>query len=45
MGRQGSEEITAVELARRRNTIPWEVLTGMAQRLARVYYPLAGTTR
>jgi len=45
MGRQGGDEITAVELARRRNTIPWEVLTGMAQRLGRVYYPLAGTTR
>ena len=43
MGRQGSEEITAVELARRRNTIPWEVLTSMAQRLTRVYHPTAGT--
>ncbi len=43
LGRQGSESISAAELARRRNTIPWEVLTGMAQRLGRVYYPLAGT--
>jgi alanine racemase len=43
MGRQGAEWISAGELARRRNTIAWEVLTGMAQRLDRVYYPLAGT--
>ena len=43
LGRQGAEWISAGELARRRNTIAWEVLTGMAQRLDRVYYPLAGT--
>ncbi len=42
MGRQGTETITAGELARRRNTIAWEVLTSMAQRLTRVYHPLAG---
>jgi alanine racemase len=44
LGSQGSESITAGELARRRNTIAWEVLTSMAQRLARVYHPTAGTT-
>ncbi len=43
LGSQGEETITAGELARRRNTIAWEVLTSMAQRLARVYHPLAGT--
>jgi alanine racemase len=43
MGSQGSETITAGELARRRNTIAWEVLTSMAQRIDRVYHPVAGT--
>ena len=43
LGRQATESISAGELARRRNTIAWEVLTGMAQRLDRVYYPLAGS--
>jgi alanine racemase len=42
LGTQGSETISAGELARRRNTIPWEVLTSMAGRLARVYHPPAG---
>ena len=43
LGAQGGEIITAGELARRRNTIAWEVLTSMAQRLTRVYHPSAGT--
>ena len=43
LGSQGEQTITAGELARRRNTIAWEVLTSMAQRLARVYHPSAGT--
>ena len=43
LGTQGTESITAGELARRRNTIAWEVLTSMAPRLARVYHPSAGT--
>ena len=43
LGSQGEQTITAGELARRRNTIAWEVLTSMAQRLARVYHPAAGT--
>ena len=43
LGSQGGSRISAGELARRRNTIAWEVLTSMAQRLGRVYYPLAGT--
>lgn len=43
LGSQGDHTITAGELARRRNTISWEVLTSMAQRLARVYHPAAGT--
>ncbi len=43
LGTQGAESISAGELARRRNTIAWEVLTAMAPRLARVYHPTAGT--
>ena len=43
LGSQGDQVITAGELARQRNTIAWEVLTSMAQRLARVYHPSAGT--
>jgi alanine racemase len=42
LGRQGTAVIGAGELARRRNTIAWEVLSSMAQRLDRVYYPEAG---
>lgn len=43
MGRQGSDEIAAAELARARNTIVWEVLSSMAQRVDRVYHPGAGS--
>jgi alanine racemase len=39
LGLQGSEAITVGDLARARNTIAWEVVTGMAARLDRVYYP------
>jgi alanine racemase len=42
LGRQGAETISAAELARRRNTIAWEVLSSMAQRLERVYHREAG---
>lgn len=38
LGRQGGERISATELARRRTTIAWEVLVGMAHRLPRVYH-------
>lgn len=38
LGRQGEERISATELARRRTTIAWEVLAGMAARLGRVYH-------
>ena len=41
LGRQGTEQITAVELAREGTTISWEVLAGMARRLPRVYYAAA----
>ena len=41
LGRQGTEQITAVELARDGTTISWEVLAGMARRLPRVYYAAA----
>ena len=44
LGSQGDECISATVLARARNTIPWEVLSSMAPRLERVYYPPAGTT-
>jgi alanine racemase len=42
MGSQGPASVSVGELARRRNTIAWEVLTSMAQRFDRVYHPLAG---
>ena len=38
LGSQGSEEIRADELARARNTIPWEVATSMSHRVPRVYH-------
>ena len=37
VGRQGSEEITAREIAERSSTIPWEIFTGIGSRVARVY--------
>jgi alanine racemase len=42
LGEQGSDRITAAELARLRNTISWEVLSGMSTRLPRVYHAAAG---
>ncbi len=42
LGRQGEAAIRASDLARARNTIAWEVLSSMAARLDRVYYPEAG---
>ena len=42
LGQQGDAEIDASELARWRNTIAWETLSGMAPRLARVYNRSAG---
>jgi alanine racemase len=42
LGAQGSDRITPSDLARRRNTIPWEVLCDMAYRLPRVYDASAG---
>lgn len=36
-GSQGEERIAALDVARQRTTIPWEVVTSMAQRLPRVY--------
>ncbi|HSH21133.1 MAG TPA: alanine racemase, partial [Candidatus Caenarcaniphilales bacterium] len=41
LGEQGDERITAQDLARLRNTIVWEVVTTMAQRLPRVYHSRA----
>ncbi|MEP6822966.1 MAG: alanine racemase [Chthoniobacterales bacterium] len=37
IGRQGSEEIFAAEVAERAGTIAWEVFTGIGSRAARVY--------
>lgn len=42
LGAQGRDAVPALELAQRRTTIPWEVLTGMARRLTRVYDAPAG---
>jgi alanine racemase len=44
LGHQGTDAITALALAQRRNTIPWEVLAGMARRLTRVYDAPTGPT-
>ena len=41
-GHQGEVAVTALELARLRTTIPWEVLTGMARRTTRVYDAAVG---
>jgi alanine racemase len=37
LGAQGGDEITALELARERTTITWEVVAVMSRRLPRVY--------
>lgn len=37
IGRQGKEQITVAELARLCQTIPYEILTGISQRVRRVY--------
>lgn len=37
IGRQGSEEILATEMAARASTIAWEIFTGIGSRVARVY--------
>ena len=42
LGGAGDDRITVADLARTRNTIAWEVLSGMAARLTRVYDPPAG---
>lgn len=38
IGAQAGSEIVTNELARLRTTIPWEIVTGMAYRLPRVYH-------
>ena len=42
IGRQGGLEISAAEVARARGTNTWEVVTGMAGRLPRVYDAASG---
>lgn len=37
LGRQGNEEITAVELAQRAQTISWEIVTRVGSRVKRVF--------
>lgn len=37
IGRQGHEEITVAELAKKAGTIPWEIFTGLGRRVAREY--------
>lgn len=37
IGHQGDSEITANELAQKAGTIPWEILTGITNRVERVY--------
>ena len=38
LGCQGEERIDANELARLAGTIPWEILTGISRRVARIYH-------
>jgi alanine racemase len=44
IGKQGDEEILAEELARKSGTIPWEIFTGIGNRVVRVEMdsPIAG---
>jgi len=42
LGVSGDQRITAADLARQRTTNSWEVVTGMARRLPRVYHAAAG---
>jgi alanine racemase len=42
LGRDGDERITVAELALARTTNSWEVVSGMARRLPRVYHASAG---
>ncbi|MEO8207427.1 MAG: alanine racemase [Chloroflexota bacterium] len=44
IGRQGTDAISVADVARVRNTNSWEVVTGMSQRLPRVYDASAGPT-
>ncbi|XHR28864.1 MAG: alanine racemase [Chthoniobacteraceae bacterium] len=37
LGRQGEEEITATELAKKSGTIPWEIFTSISPRVMRYY--------
>lgn len=37
IGSQGSDQITVIELAEKAGTIPWEILTGITNRVERVY--------
>jgi alanine racemase len=42
LGRSGDDRITVADLAHVRTTNSWEVVTGMARRLPRVYHAAAG---
>ena len=41
LGASGDERIAAADLARERTTNTWEVVTGMARRVPRVYHAAA----
>ena len=40
LGQMGNQSITAEEMASDLGTIPYEILTGLNQRIPRVYHPL-----
>jgi alanine racemase len=42
LGKSGTARITAADVAHARTTNSWEVVTGMARRLPRVYHAAAG---
>ena len=44
IGRQGSETITTEEIARKADTIPWEIFTRITQRVGRQILEAAGET-
>ncbi len=44
IGRQGGQAITVADVARARGTNSWEVVTGFARRLPRVYHAASGPT-
>ena len=43
IGRQGASAVTAADLGKRISTIPYEILTGISERVPRLYVDEAGS--